>query len=1297
MWFGTWDGLNAYDGRNFKIYMPEPGNPQAISNNIIRETVEEKEGFIWIATDCGINRLDVDKSKFSQFYFGYEKTYPALPNVFHIAKNNENKIICAVLNWGIAYFDEKSEEFIALNSPFINTMDIKEIKIDMNNRLWILHLNGKLEIVEQEKQHNGKLTLVPSLTLDLPPVRSIYNSGEYMAVVGDNKNLYIYTNLLRQTGKYSLKEYISSGEILYITVLNGMIYITVSTGGYYTMPENLSTPPVYSLHLQNTLINVLYKGRQEILWAGTDGSGITMIFNNTRPFQTVHPKKIFGAVRSFCEDRQKRLWIGSKGSGIAVMDSQFKLSAEYSTDNGLVNNSIYALTAAFDGDIFIGSDGTGLNVFTGNKMTKLDTGVMPFTFSGTYSIYCSEKTSTLWVGASEYGLIRMKIKKTNNGYQVVDYSQYLHDRNNPRSITNNTIYSILPENDSILWVGTRGGGLNKFHLLTETFESFQYDPQNPASLGNNDVISLCKDSHNRLWIGTSMGLNVMVRDRTGNIEFKKYSQSGGLPNNTVHGIMEDANRHIWVSTNKGLAKINPETDEIISCYENDGLQNNEFSDGACYKSLYDNNFFFGGIKGLNRFDPNKIRLRDYAPPFHIASFKIFNREENIGDWMVTGKNGVKQMVLDYNRNFFSFTFRAIDYINSEQCEYRYKLEGFDADWVIAGNTGVATYTKIKPGKYTLWVDYTNGDKVRVKEPYRLDILIKPPFWQTKLACVFYALCFLLLMYAIYLTVRKRMKETRKIFIERMERKEQENIYEAKFRFFTNIAHEFYTPITLIYGPCEKILEKSSGNEAIAKYVQIILSSAKRMKNLIGELMEYRKVETGHTDIIPEKVNISELLNSVGYNFSEIAEKNKIDYCLTPAETDIQWITDHDAVEKILFNLISNAFKYTPENGYIHVEYDMDERDGASWLVIRIINSGKGIKPENIHEIFDRFRILDNLENQIEKGYSGRNGIGLALTKSLVTLLNGSIRVESKVNQYTTFTVELPALKLPAATANPNISAIQPSALPLTVQLPSGKDGEPLIMIVDDEPEIRTLLRDTLEEHFPNIMEAANGEEALQQMKTKRPNLIICDVMMPEMDGIAFARELKSNVLTNHLPIIFLSARNSVDDKILAAECGSDVYISKPFHPRQILASVESLLVKHQLIQDYYTSSGSCYELLENGQMIHREDREWLMKIIHYIEENVEDESLSIDAVSNYMGMSNISLYRKLKTTINQTPRDLIKAVKLNKAAHLLTTTTITVQEVMYRSGFNNKSYFYQEFAKMYKVTPKEFREQKKNN
>ncbi|MDH6304858.1 signal transduction histidine kinase/ligand-binding sensor domain-containing protein/CheY-like chemotaxis protein/AraC-like DNA-binding protein [Parabacteroides sp. PF5-5] len=1297
MWFGTWDGLNSFDGKEIRVYKPEPGNPNSISNNIIRNIIEQRKGILWVVTDHGINRRDASNHSFRQFYFGYEDTFPAVQEIYSIAKTEDNRIFCAAMEQGIYFYAEGKNEFMEVNSTLVHTQDVRKIVIDKNDQLWILHKDGQVDLARWKQTNEYPPTITHVVRLNIPSVRLMYAENDYVILLDSDNKVHVYASIVgKKVFEFDLKKIDSHIDVIQLDIIDQSLFVSSSAGSYYTLFLDNFSQPVFNEDLKGSRIRAFYKCKQNLLWIGSDGDGIFINFDKNTFFHTIQLKKEMNVVRAFCEDINKQLWVGSKGGGIAVLkndyNSEAKIVAEYNTSNGLLHNSVYTITKGFGNTLFIGTDGQGINVYANGRLSTLRMDNLPVEFASTYSIYCSEKDSTLWIGTSGYGLIKLRVEEKNGYFRATDYKQYIYDGANPASISNNVIYSILPEDDTVLWIATRGGGLNRFHIAREEFQSYRYDVNNPATISSNDVLCLYKDKRENLWIGTSGGLNFLSSEHEDEAVFVRYNQSNGLPNNTVHGILEDNEGNIWISTNKGIARLNKADNSINSFYEQNGLQNNEFSDGAYYQSIYSNYLFLGGISGINMFDPGEIALSSYLPPFYISSFRVFSEEKNIDKRIVKNVQGEDELILAYDENFFSFNFLSLDYIQNENCEYIYQLEGIDKEPVYNGNLGYLSYTNISPGKYTLSIYYTNSDKVWVKQPYRLHITIKNPYWKTPLAYLLYFLLAILLCALIYRFMYQRFTRKRKMLIEQLRVKEQENIHEAKLRFFTNIAHELYTPITLIYGPCEKILDHETNDEYVKKYIRVIQSNAERMKSLIGELLEFRKAETGHTRILPLQLNVSELLRVVSDHFIEVAEEHRIDFTIHFPENDISWVTDRDSLEKIIFNIIANAFKYTPPDGYITIDIGSDE----THLLLSVINSGKGIAPDKLAEVFNRFKILDDFENQIEKGQSGRNGIGLALTKSLVNLLKGEITAESVLGENTTFIIRLPLLeKADIPVQKEKTEEEKAVELPIVKpqQIPSGKDGSPLILIIDDEEEIRELLRDTLGAKYGNIIEASNGREALNLMTSKRPNLIICDIIMPEMNGLEFIREIKNNIFTKHLPVIFLTAKSSVEDQIIGTQSGSDIYITKPFHPKHILSVVENILVKHKLIEEYYNSPATAYELLDNGKVVRKEDKSLMIKAIDFIEQHMEGEDLSPTMISDYLGISKMTFYRKTKELLDMAPSEFIRTIKMNKVAYLLVSTNLTIQEIMFRCGFNNKSYFYREFQNIYNMTPKEYKNQ----
>ena len=546
-----------------------------------------------------------------------------------------------------------------------------------------------------------------------------------------------------------------------------------------------------------------------------------------------------------------------------------------------------------------------------------------------------------------------------------------------------------------------------------------------------------------------------------------------------------------------------------------------------------------------------------------------------------------------------------------------------------------------------------------------------------------------------------MKEKHRLELEELKRKQLADTYEAKLRFFTNIAHEFTTPLTLICGPIEQIMNEFHLPAKVEKYHRIIYSNAERMLRLIQELIEFRKADTSNEKPVYSRVDITALLHGVLENFSEVNEEKQINV-ETEISREMTVVTDRNAMEKIAYNLVSNAYKYTPDGGWIQIKAEC----GENGLVLSVKNSGKGIKPEHRDLLFDRFVILDNYEYQASKGRIFRNGIGMALVNSLVKMLSGKITVDSEQGKYTMFTLTFPPVGEDMVTAAPAGAEDRPG--PAMEQEPetcpelapetdgdtgrkAASSGKKSVMIVDDERQIRDLVADILGKEY-NVVQAENGKAAIEKLRLSLPDLIISDINMPEMNGMEFLKWLKDNPLTKFIPVVFLAFKTDIEDEVETYEMGSEVFIPKPFYPKHLKAVVHSILDSRSLLKDYYNSALSSTDLYD-GCAVDSQDKKFLMDITSAIEENITDEELSQNWLCERLSISRMQLYRKLKGLTGQTPSEFIRTIKLEHAAHLLKTTRMTVQEVMFNSGFNNKSYFYREFSGKYRMSPKEFRKE----
>ena len=1251
LWVGTWDGLNAYNGRSFKTYSYNK-NAGSISNNVVWQIIEQNDSVLWVSTDYGVNRWKRSTQQFTPYYLGTQNNPPKQEKSFLLGITSGKYIICYVKEQGLFYFDDRKQDFVPLKN---NLPDgIKNFVIDAKDQVFFLTEHGQL-LHYQLSVHSSNLELSFKKEIKQPAfISGIYLSQDYL-IINDDRTLTVsldnrILNSIDIPENKTVSQVICHKEYLLISFIEGgCIRYNLKDNTSTELPQLPAKAPIFTIYI----------GSQNILWVGTDGQGVLEVYEHSSPFHTI---KTDYPVRCFCEEDNGNILVGRQ------------VEPYLSTDNGLISNSVYTIRKNMSGDIFIGTEGTGINYIPLNssQVKKLNIPAEYPTFKAVYSILFTHNDSLLWLGTSGYGLIKLSLQREGKSYKVTEMKQYKSP--GPSSPSNNIIYSVIAGyNENELWLGTRGGGINKFDITSECFQQI-HEIDSTLSLTNNDILYLTKGDSASIWVGTSYGLNrLFPADIPPSI--MEYTDHNGLPNNTIHGILKDENGNIWASTNQGISFINLSSGKITNYSSRNGLQNDEFSDGAIFKDKA-GWLYFGGVSGLNYFDENKIHLRDHIATLSLNSLKINNTSQNIYERILN-----HTLRLAYDEPYLTLGFTTHDFINNENCEFSYRIIDFADEWIYNENNPNIVITKLPPGKYKLEVKCTNGDRVWSNQIYSLHLDVAYPWWLSTTAFIIY---FILIAIAIYITqsvIKNRIRLNRQILLEHIEKQNQQRIHESKLNFFTNVAHEFFTPLTLIYGPAQHLLEKADLDSYTKRYIYIIKNNADRMQKLINELMEFRKAESGHTAIYAEKVDIHLLVDYVSDNYTEIAEENKIDFSFKSKEVS-SFTTDRNSLEKIIFNLLSNAFKYTPSGGYIHAEIRQNATTGT--LHFRIRNSGKGLTEKQTSEIFSRFKIFESSKLK----HAGSTGVGLNLTKSLTELLGGEITIESTLGEYVEFNVSLPPMHV--NTEKESQPTEEETEVSEMLFIP--KQKEITILIVEDEKNIRELLKDILLPYY-QVREAGNGEEALKEVEQKQPDIIISDVLMPKLDGITLTDILKSNERTMHIPVIHISAKNSIEDQINAYNHGTDLYIPKPFHPRHVLSAVENMINKYSLMKEYFKSGRSSL-IVRDGITMHKEDELLLNKIIKFIEDNIDDESMNPDSLADFIGVSKAGLYRKLKELTEKTPSEFVRTIRLEYAAGLLKTTKLTVTEIMYKSGFSNKSYFYREFTKLYNTSPKEYRSER---
>ena len=917
-------------------------------------------------------------------------------------------------------------------------------------------------------------------------------------------------------------------------------------------------------------------------------------------------------------------------------------------------------------------------------------------FKSTYAI-CQDENGVIWLGTNGYGMICFKIERNGNNLKVSQFKKYLANDNQTNALSSNIIFSIISKNKNQLWIGTRLGGLNLFDKKTKQFKTFKNVVNDNKSLSNNDILCLKLDSRAKLWIGTSFGLNLLEKYIENEKPiFKNFTVKDGLPNNTIHGIVTDNNSNLWITTNFGLSNFNQKTLKFSNYTQNEGLQNNEFSDGAFYSSLNTDYLFIGGIKGFNYFSPLEVKESNAIPSILIDKISGQNKIEPYYQGLVIAPNEINfpSIVLNHDQNFFDIDLVALAYINNDKCKYAYRLVNFDKNWNSINNRKTFSFTNVPKGEYSLWIKWTNSDGIWTKPVHAIDIKIKPVFWQSNAAFFAYFIMVFLFMLFVLSYYKKRQSLNQNIVF----RKREEELHENRLTFFTDIAHEFQTPLTLIVGPIQKLSETTNLTERNQKFVKMIQRNSSRLIFLTQQLLEFRKAEYNYLFVNVMKFDLVNLIEQIAELFDDLALDRNIDYKIKlPSELD-GWF-DKDKTEKILFNLMSNAFKYTPKNGKIEIEFKI-VNDGKT-LNINIKNSGKGISKEKLNSLFDRFFLSDT--NFTTDNDMFRTGIGLAYIKKLVTVLRGEIIVSSIPNKLTTFTILLPCNKETFTEKELNIEnspvlishhlsnileeiPIESEPTPAKMSfIQNLEDHRKTVLIVEDEKEIHLFLNNLLEDKYKTIS-AYNGQDAIEILKNKLPDIIISDVMMPFMDGIDFCKKVKTNIQTCHIPFIMLTAKDSVLNRIEGIESGANSYIPKPFYPDHLLVRIQKLIEEKELILKHFNQENG-FENLSNLP-INKDDKDFVKKTIELIRKNIDNENLQSAYIEKELGISNSQLYRKIKQIFDCTPGDLIRTIRLKFAAELLRKNILTVSEICYQSGFNNRSYFYREFKKMFNTTPK---------
>jgi signal transduction histidine kinase/ligand-binding sensor domain-containing protein/DNA-binding response OmpR family regulator len=1345
MWFATKEGLNKYDGYKFTTYLHDPTDSTSLGSNNLTSLYEDPSGNLWISTiKGGLNKYIRETDNFISYKPQPDKPGNIISDVLQQTAGfnyNGKAVLWVGTQYGLNKLDLSTQKFKYYphtQKGFPYTY-IESLVVDSSGLVWMGCTEGGL--------------------YKFDPASELFTNYQH-----DPKNPYS----------------ISSSSIVSLWLdRSGILWIGTTEGLNKFDPEKerfirYQPDPQNPRSLSQKFLVAIYEDGAGNLWVGTATGGLNKFdpemdqFRHYK-FDPANPNSLSdNTVTCIYQDKSDVLWVGT-WNGISKSDPGKVPFSNYvqiaGNRNSLNDNYITSILESDYGEnkiLWIGTKTGGLNKL--DRKSGIFTHYMhdpgnPKSIPGnTISALFEDRTGILWIGTWGQGLI----KYDSAGEQ---FTQYINQTEYPVNIGNNIIRTIFEDKEGILWIGTQSGGLFKFdrntgqfkavgyktqimHIYedksgqlwiaatsglkkldrdTEQFISYWHNPDDPNSISSNGILSIHEDKRGTLWFGTAGGGLNKYNPVSG--KFVSYTSNDGLPNDVINGILEDTQGNIWLSTNNGLARFNPQKETFRNYDVSDGLSGNQFYTGAFFRSK-NGEMFFGSTKGLIAFYPDRLKDNPHIPEIVISGFQIFNKpvalktvnkDEQIDLYTLPKPiSFLQEIEISYKENIFTFEFAALDFRSPQKNQYAYKMDGVDPDWVFTdASRRFATYTNLDPGEYTFRVRGSNNDGIWNDEGTSIKVIILPPWWKTNWAYFSYFVLFILLFYFLrhYELKRQRLKQELK-----MEHQHAETLAEVdkmKSRFFANISHEFRTPLTLILGPVKQML----AGEFIGNFKEqynIIIRNGERLLKLINQLLELSKVEAGEMKLQVGEIDIIKYLKGMVLSFSSLAERKKIILNLNIKNKEIIGFIDNDKFEKIITNLLSNAFKFTPQSGMVEVAILMTPLPSASPLIksrktglqggtrgvqISITNSGPGIPAHQLDKIFDRFyqAPMGQTDDNYKKDSEG-SGIGLALTKELVEVCHGKISVSSIPEKTTTFDVILPVNKesfkedeivkeLETADRRQEIEKQIPidnkkimSKSDSSSRPPVSGFRSPVILIVEDNPDVTNYISSFMEKDY-RIITAENGKIGFKKTLDKYPDLIISDVMMPEMDGFELCQKIKSDERISHIPIILLTAKADLDSKIDGLEYGADDYVTKPFEARELQIRSKNLIEQRRKLREKFSL---LIDIKPEDIAASSMDEQLLQRLLAVFEDHIEEPEFSIEQLANEIGMSRMHLNRKIQAITNLTTSDFIRTLRLQRAAKLLRNASGTVSEIAYKVGFNNLSYFSRAFRKHFGKLPSDF-------
>lgn len=1288
IWIGTEDGLNVYDGVRIKSYLPDKTNKHSLLGRKVRDlVVYEKE--LWVATTLGISRYREQTNDFIQYPIKDIESLGRLDDQLFIGSSKD----------GLKVYTVKGYE-ILLKSEYKNLGIVNDIYIGDDKSLWICTNQG---VYRKYTSQSPTLVIKGNFkTLHVDVQKRLWigseNNGvhlytkDFQAVKNFNSKTYnsnsIVSNIIRDISEDNSGN-IWIGTFMGLSIVDGNSLEVTNYQHSKNNTKGLSHNSIYSIH----------KDSDNNMWVGTYFGGVNY-YNPNHNIYTFYndvgsdPDQIsFQVISSMVEDDSGNLWIGTDGGGLMYFDRKTYKFTHHKFDgsyNSISHNNIKSLLLSRNQDLFIGTHLGGLNIFDikhnnfkAYRNNPAQSNSLPNNITMTIVKYGIDYIVGTYAGIHLFS----PIKET--------FTPLLNESQN--HICGKRITVLYIDSQQKLWIGTEYNGLFVYDLNSKILTKQNLEPIRNDITNNAEITAIMEDHKYRLWIGTSGGGLFRYDHKLNN--YTNYTvKNDNLLSDVIRGIAESRYGGIWISSNKGLTLMNTEKKEYFNYGVKSGFPLTEISPRSILMTS-DGELFVGGINGLVSFKEQDLLLKEQSLFLHFSELSVNNKLIEVGDASNILNQSLpytNRIILEPHHHTFSINFSTNNYDNFITNSFQYILEGFSNEWQEINANALITFTNLNPGHYTLKLRAFNKLKRDIIGETNLQIVVNPPLYKTWYAYVFYlivAVALIILANKVYLT---KIRLESNLYLEKREREKQKELNQAKLNFFTNISHEFRTPLTLIIGTIEGLLEDHKTSTLTYKKILSINKNAAQLKKLISELLDFRKAEEGHLKLKVNQCSINEFMEEIIANFEEYAKGHNINLEFTPLTNDITVWIDPEQMEKVFYNLLSNAFKFVNE---FHGIIKVDIKESPNHLIITVSDNGPGIQDALIGRVFDEYYQLEQWDN---KKQSLGSGIGLALCKCIVTKHQGTISVTSSEGRGSSFIVNI--LKnnnhftkkqlLESRDWHTEKYNIIDEIETNKERLPEPTDKSLNMLVVEDNNDIRHMICEIFQSQYI-IIEASDGKIGMQMALDNNPDIIISDVMMPNMSGTQMCTQLKRNINTSHIPIILLTARTAVEQKIEGLETGADDYIVKPFNIKLLKARVHNLLQNRRLLQEKFQNSPSnnISEITFNSI-----DKEILDNALYIVEQNLTNENFCIDIFAQEMGLGRTRLFSKLKGVTGQTPNDFILTVRMKKAlALLLTNNTMNISDIAYATGFKTPDYFGKCFKNHFGMSPSAYVKQHLKN